>query len=179
MIEYKVDRIHSRFDRGTNQLILWLFNDDSYYAEKSTKRIARYDFGRIENDRKIKLEKGLYREPYKDGWKYVINTKLHPVLVKTVERYNNYGFTTDEDGKEVPFTYLRHNRKALGIHYMIERYTHRNDPPEYHEGYLPGIGPAMLHFAESDLADFPDQIKKPYFPTPKSYKGINPSQRDF
>jgi len=121
MMEYKVDRIHSRFDRGTNQLILWLFNDDSFYAEKSMKRISRYDFGRTENDRKIKLEKGLYREPYKDGWKYVINTKLHPVLAKTVERYDNHGFTTDEDGKEVPFTYLRHNRKALGIQYLYDK----------------------------------------------------------
>lgn len=174
MLDFKVDRVHTHFNYSTNQLTIWLFNDDSFYAEKSVKRVARYDFGRTENDRKVKLEKGIYRQPYKDGWKYIINAKLHSRLVETVERYNNYGFTINEDGEEVPFTYLRHNRKALGIHYLIERYVNR----EYNLPIIdiPGYGKTMFIPMGFIFTDFIDEFKRPYFPTPQSYNGRNPSK---
>lgn len=171
MLDFKVDRVRNRFNYSTNQLTLWLFNDDSFYAKKSVSRIARYDFGRTDGDRKIKLEKGIYREPYRDGWKYIINAKLHPRLTKTVERYNNYGFIVNEDGEEVPFTYLRHNRKALGIHYLIERYIHREF--SFPTVYVEGIGNINIIMPGTILTDFIDEFKTPYFPTPKTYDGKN------
>lgn len=174
MLDFKVDRVHTHFNYSTNQLTIWLFNDDSFYSKKSVKRIARYYFGRTENDRKAKIEKGIYRQPYKDGWKYIINAKLHSRLVETIERYNNYGFIINEDGEEVPFTYLRHNRKALGIHYLIVRYINRHSSFPYVE--VPGVGKIMIVLPGMILSDFPDEFKRPYFPTPQSYKGRNPSK---
>lgn len=174
MFEFKVDRVHSHFNYSTNQLTIWLFNDDSFYADKSLKRVARYYFGRTADDKKAKVEKGIYRHPYKDGWKYIINAKLHPRLVDTIERYNNYGFIINEDGEEVPFTYLRHNRKALGIHYMIVRYINRENSIPYID--VPGVGRIAIIMPRAYLTDFVDEIKRPYFPTPESYKGHNPTR---
>ena len=108
------------------------------------------------------------------GWKYIINAKLHSRLVETVERYNNYGFTINEDGEEIPFTYLRHNRKALGIHYLIERYINRHNSLPIID--IPGYGKTMFIPMGFIFTDFIDEFKRPYFPTPQSYKGRNPSK---
>lgn len=162
MATYKVDRVHLHFSYTTNLLTLWLFNDDSFYAEKSLKRVARYSFNRHPGDRRIKLEKGIFAAPYKDGWKYTINEKLHPILVETIYRYNDYGFTTNEDGEEVPFTYLRHNRKAVGIHHLIARYINRYDENTI---YIEGIGRIAIFTAGALITPFSDQFKQPYFPT--------------
>lgn len=138
--------------------------------------MARYDFERKFNDeegnptdKKQKLLIGLYREPYQDGWKYTIHTSTLPLLTDTVLRYIHFGFQENECGEIEPFTYLRHNRKALGIHYLFERYIDfckeaarvneifRNRP-EYH--YDPKV-------------DFRDFYQEPYFPTPTKYRGYN------
>lgn len=125
----KVDEIHLHFSKTTGMLRVWLFNDDSKYEAKCLGRIARYDFGRKpdeENgnpaDHKMKLDKGLYREPYRDGWKYTINSKLHPAICYKINQYADYGKKTNEDGAKEEFTYLRHNRKAFGIYNLLERY---------------------------------------------------------
>lgn len=154
MDDYVCDEVEYRYSESTHTLYIWLFNDERRY--KVPQRAARYDFGRSadKEDRKMKLFKGIYREPFKDGWKYTINSKLHSILAETILSYAHYGRYIDEDGNRIVFTYLRHNRKALGIHYLIERYI------KYSQKYDP-------HF-------FKDQYLIPYFPTPQNYDGTNP-----
>lgn len=130
MAEFKVDSVHYHYSKTSGKLEVWCFNDDKAYSAKNKKLVARYDFGRKPNDesgsatdKKQKLIVGLYREPYMDGWKYTIHSKVLPELAKTVWRYIYFGFQLNEDGEIEPFTYLRHNRKALGIHYLLERYV--------------------------------------------------------
>ena len=130
MAEFKVDSVHYHYSKTSGKLEVWCFNDDKAYSAKNKKLVARYDFGRKLNtesgsnaDKKQKLIVGLYREPYMDGWKYTIHSKVLPELAKTVWRYIYFGFQLNEDGEIEPFTYLRHNRKALGIHYLLERYV--------------------------------------------------------
>ena len=154
MMEKRIcDDVQYRYTEGTQMLYIGLSNDDSYY--KDPARAAKYDFGRNpdKEEKKVKLLKGIYREPYLDGWKYTINGKVHPLLVETVIRYAEYGSYTDEDGKSIVFTYLRHNRKALGIHYLIERYL-----------------------AGGSTTDFYDALLRPYFPSPDDYEGYNPNR---
>lgn len=162
----KVDRVQVKIDNSKGVLMVFLFNDETLYDEHYEKHVARYDFGRKDGDRKVKLEKGLYREPYEDGWKYTVNIKLHDRLVRTILRYNNFGFKINEDGEEVPYTYLRHNRKALGIHYMIERYRNRMNDRIIES---PIYGKILCLSMEALLTDFPDEFKRPYFPTSNEY----------
>ena len=122
MAELKVDIIRHDYNEAKGKLIVWLFNDPNFYSAKEWKLTAKYDFGRKPNDedgnptdKKQKLLVGLYREPFRDGWKYTINEKVHPEMVDTVLNYIFFGFQKKEDGEMEPFTYLRHNRKALGI----------------------------------------------------------------
>ena len=127
MAVLKVDDVHYRVDRYPPRLTVWLFNDDSAYADDA-KDVAHYDFGRRINpdgtspDRKEKLEVGIYRTPFRDGWRYTISSDVHELLCELVIRYANFGWKTDENGERVPSTYLRHNRKALGIYDLIRRY---------------------------------------------------------
>ena len=125
----KVDEVRWHFSKTTGMLSVWLFNDDDRYSQKHLGRVARYDFGRRPDaedgtpaDCKIKLDKGLYREPYRDGWKYSVNSRLHPELCCIIRQYVSYGVRKDENGQSAPFTYLRHNRKAYGIYNLLERY---------------------------------------------------------
>ena len=180
MAEFKVDSVHYHYSKTSGKLEVWCFNDDKSYSAKNKKLVARYDFGRKPNDesgsatdKKQKLIVGLYREPYMDGWKCTIHSKVLPELAKTVWRYIYFGFQLNEDGEIEPFTYLRHNRKALGIHYLLERYVKFfkevleenkcfKDSPEY----------------QCDpKTDFRDFYYEPYFPTPQSYKGYNIAAR--
>lgn len=153
---YVCDDVRYEYSEKSQMLFIWLFNDDTKY--KKPNHFAKYDFGRSADDtgKKVKLYKGLYREPFRDGWKYTVNGKVHHYFINTVLRYANYGWRIDEEGNRVPFTNLRHNRKALGIHYLFERYIfHLNHPSRWQWG-----------FGDNGLV--------PYFPTPKSYKGYNP-----
>lgn len=154
MSDYICDDVEYRFCERLRMFYIWLSNDDRYY--KQPNRSAKYDFGRKADakEKKMKLLKGLYREPYLDGWKYTINEKVHPHLVEVVVKYANYGRYIDENGNRINFTYLRHNRKALGIHYLIERYVFCQQ--------------------EDGLCGFWDDTLVPYFPTPQSYDGSNP-----
>lgn len=153
---YVCDDVEYRYSESTKMLYIWVSNDDRYY--KQPKRAAKYDFGRRADgqDKKTKLIKGVYREPYLDGWKYTINGKVYPEFVKVVILYAHYGYYTDEQGNRRAFTNLRHNRKALGIHYLIERCL----------PYLPD-GNERFHSC-------PESYKVPFFPTPQSYTGFNP-----
>ena len=94
MAEFKVDSVHYHYSKTSGKLEVWCFNDDKSYSAKNKKLVARYDFGRKPNDesgsatdKKQKLIVGLYREPYMDGWKYTIHSKVLPELAKTVWRY--------------------------------------------------------------------------------------------
>ena len=149
MPDYICDDVKYIYNERTQMLYIWLFNDDTYY--KKAKRSAKYDFGRTpdKEEKKVKLLKGIYREPYRDGWKYTINGKVCRLLMNTVFDYAHYGRYIDEDGNRIAFTYLRHNRKALGIHYLIERYA-----------------TSRVYFYDHRLV--------PYFPTPQNYDGTNP-----
>lgn len=149
MPDYICDDVKYIYNERTQMLYIWLFNDDTYY--KKAKRSAKYDFGRNpdKEEKKVKLLKGIYREPYRGGWKYTINGKVCRLLVNTIFDYAHYGRYIDEDGNRIAFTYLRHNRKALGIHYLIERYA-----------------TSRIYFYDHRLV--------PYFPTPQSYDGTNP-----
>ena len=149
------DDVEYRYSESSQMLYIGLANDDRYY--KQPKRAAKYDFGRNADKeaKKVKLLKGLYREPYRDGWKYTVNRKVHPDLVETIIRYANYGRYVDDDGNRIPFTYLRHNRKALGIHYLLERYVAFMTRPRY------------------SYEVFRDHAQVPYFPTPENYDGTN------
>ena len=154
MPDYICDDVEYIYNDRTQMLYIWLSNDDRYYEQP--KRSAKYDFGRNpdKEEKKVKLLKGIYREPYLDGWKYTINGKVCRVLVNTILDYANYGRYIDEDGNRIAFTYLRHNRKALGIHYLIERYVGSQKKDVWW--------------------DFYDYRLVPYFPTPQNYNGINP-----
>lgn len=86
MAEFKVDDIHYHYSKTSGKLEVWCFNDETAYAEKYRKRVAKYDFGRKPNDedgnptdKKEKLLIGLYRQPYMDGWKYTISEKSIPI----------------------------------------------------------------------------------------------------
>ena len=176
MAEFKVDMVRYHYSKTTGKLEVWCFNDEKAYAEKYRKRMARYDFGRKPDDeegnptdKKQKLLIGLYREPYQDGWKYTVHTKTLPMLTDTVFRYLFFGFQENEDGKMEPFTYLRHNRKALGIHYLFERYIDFYKRfEEYNEWYK-----GKSEFQVDLKTDFRDFYQEPYFPTPEKYDGYN------
>lgn len=173
MAELKVDIIRHDYNEAKGKLIVWLFNDPSFYSAKAWKLTAKYDFGRKPNDadgnptdKKQKLLVGLYREPFRDGWKYTINEKVHPQMVDTVLRYIFFGFQENKDGEMEPFTYLRHNRKALGIHYLFERYI------EHCKTMKKWI--SQRKKTNIDYRDwFDDYDEEPYFPTPQTYKGYN------
>lgn len=112
MAEFKVDEVHYHYSKTSGKLEVWCFNDEKVYSPKARKRVAKYDFGRKPNnedgqptERKQKLLIGLYREPYKDGWKYTINTKVLPMLTDTVFRYIFFGYQENENGEIEPFTY--------------------------------------------------------------------------
>ena len=175
MAEMKVDNVRFHLNKGPGMFQVWVFNDERFYDEKMRSRIARYDFGRRPDhadgtpaDRKAKLLIGLYREPYRDGWKYILNAKLHPEMYKLVLKYISYGWKESEDGDLVPFTYLRHNRKALGIHYLFERYVAHC---KHMKKRLKSRSWCDEH---ADYRDgFSDYTDEPYFPTPQSYKGFN------
>ena len=156
MSERVCDDVEYRYNEATEMLFIWLSNDDRYYTVP--KRAAKYDFGRSpdKEDKKAKLLIGLYREPYLDGWKYTVSGKQHPDLVKVIFDYINYGRYIDENGNRIVFTYLRHNRKALGIHYLIERYCR--------DSYKKP-GTEKRYFRETNLV--------PFFPTPEQYDGHN------
>ena len=165
MAEYKVDKVQYREDKSGSKLTVWVFNDPSYYAPNAQKFVAKYNFGRKPNnedgtpaDKKTKLMPGLYREPFKDGWKYVISIKVQPKLTETVMRYINWGWKKDDDGELVPCTYLRHNRKAFGIHYLIESYLN------FYNDWLKYI-PEKRECKSHVEADFPPFYYYPYFPT--------------
>ncbi len=166
-LEMKVDDVRWHISRDRNTLTVWLFNDSRFASPG--KRIARYDFGVNASGMREKLLKGLYRTPYRDGWKYTVNLSVHPLLARLIVLYAEYGWKTDEDGRRVPFTYLRHNRKALGIHYLIERYCEAwHMCLEYNAEFSCKEDPA---FATADA------VRMPYFPTPQSYRGYNPTRR--
>ena len=124
----RVDDVRYKVDRHPPRLTVWLFNDDSFYADTAADRVARYDFDRRLNpdgtspDRKEKLDVGIYRTPFRDGWRYTISSDVHEPLCALIIRYATHGWKTDENGERVPATYLRHNRKALGIFDLIKRY---------------------------------------------------------
>ncbi len=124
----RVDDVRYKVDRHPPRLTVWLFNDDSFYADTATDRVAHYDFDRRFNpdgtspDRKEKLDVGIYRTPFRDGWRYTISSDVHEPLCWLIIRYATHGWKTDENGEHVPATYLRHNRKALGIFDLIKRY---------------------------------------------------------
>ena len=76
MAELKVDVVRHDYNEANGKLIVWLFNDPSFYSKKAWKLTAKYDFGRKPNDeegnptdKKQKLLVGLYREPFRDGCK--------------------------------------------------------------------------------------------------------------
>lgn len=173
MAEFKVDLVHHHYNQTSEKLEVWCFNDPSAYEPRARKLAANYDFGRKPNhedgapaDRKQKLLIGLYRKPYCDGWKYTISGKVHPRMVATVLDYIFFGFQENEDGEMEPFTYLRHNRKALGIHYLFERYV------EHCRSNIEWI--SQQDYADYDYRDgFRDYDEEPYFPTPRTYKGYN------
>lgn len=129
----RVDDVRYRVDQHPPRLTVWLFNDDSFYAGAALKRVTRYDFDRRFNpdgtspDRKEKLDVGIYRTPFRDGWRYTISSDVHGPLCETIIRYATYGWKMDENGERVPFTYLRHNRKALEIFDLIKRYLIRRE----------------------------------------------------
>lgn len=180
MAEFKVDSVHYHYSKTSGKLEVWCFNDDKAYSAKNKKLVARYDFGRKPNDesgsatdKKQKLIVGLYREPYMDGWKYTIHSKVLPELAKTVWRYIYFGFQLNEDGEIEPFTYLRHNRKALGIHYLLERYVKfYKEALEENKCFKD-----FLEYQYDPKTDFRDFYHEPYFPTPQSYNGYNISAR--
>ena len=176
MAEFKVDMVRYHYSKTTNKLEVWCFNDEQAYGEKHRKRMARYDFGRKPNDeegkptdKKQKLLIGLYREPYQDGWKYTIHANTLPMLADTVFRYIFFGYQENKDGKMEPFTYLRHNRKALGIHYLFERYiVFRKEVVEYNEVFKD-----EPEYQCDPKTDFRDFYQEPYFPTSEKYNGYN------
>ena len=129
----KVDDVRYKVDRHPPRLTIWLFNDDSFYNDRTLDRVAHYDFDRRINpdgtspDRKEKLDVGIYRTPFRDGWRYTISTDIHGPLCELIIRYATFGWKTNEEGKKEPTTYLRHNRKALGIFDLIKRYLLMRD----------------------------------------------------
>lgn len=129
----RVDDVRCKVDRHPPRLTVWLFNDDSHYAGAALKRVTRYDFDRRFNpdgtspDRKEKLDVGIYRTPFRDGWRYTISSDVHGPLCEAIIEYATYGWKMDENGERVPFTYLRHNRKALEIFDLIKRYLIRRE----------------------------------------------------
>lgn len=155
MADFKVDSVRYRTGK---KLTIWLFNDESHY--KNIKLMARYDFGRTGNDDvPQKLLSGIYRIPYEDGWQYLITTSTHPALVDTIIEYAEFGWFVNDDGEKEAFTYLRHNRKALGIHYLIERYV---------ANYK-----WRKQWFNDNLLLCPDKNRQPYFPSPEKYNGNN------
>jgi len=177
MAEFKVDPVRYEVCRSKEKLSVWVFNDPGFYAGKARQLVAKYDFGRkpigedsSPADKRQKLLVGMYREPFRDGWKYTLNTRLHPEMAATVMRYILYGFRTGEDGKREPFTYLRHNRKALGIHYLFLRYYECAVEAEAFNREHPSLN---LNY-KTDLIDF---YAEPYFPTPENYDGVNRGRR--
>lgn len=169
MAQNKVDPVHYHYNKSSGKIELWLFNDSSFYKESAEARVAKYDFGRSseENDKKMKLMIGLYREPYRDGWKYTLFAKIHPQFAETVLDYINFGWSKDkESGELIENTYLRHNRKALGIHYLFERYVRAFKRCQ-----------KLSSDKESYKEDFDDYKYQPYFPTPQSYDGYVRTRR--
>lgn len=176
MAVFKVDPMHFHYNRSSGKLEVWCFNNESAYSEKHIDRVVKYDFGRIPGEkegsainRKQKLLVGLYRQPYRDGWKYIINEKVHPHMVKLVFDYIFYGWKLDENGAPVPSTYLRYNRKALGIHYLFLRYYECHNEAEAWNKEHP-------KYPIDYRIDFNDFNKEPYFPAPASYDGYNHGQ---
>ena len=173
MATFKVDMVHFHFNRTSERLDVWCFNDLEAYEPRAVNRVAKYDFGRKPDnddgtpaDCKEKILVGLYREPYRDGWKYTLHGKIHPLLLELVLDYLEYGLKYDAAGEAIPTTYLRHNRRALGIHYLFLRYyecykevqEENKRRPEYPRDYK---------------REFIDYFREPYFPTPQSYDGYN------
>ena len=117
----KVDDVRYELNPTTGMLSVWLYNDASYYEKRSNVPIAVYDFGRhydersLTTDRKAKLDKGLYREPFRDGWKYRLNIRLHPMMYETLMRYIRYGWKTDENGQRVPAPQPQGARHRLSL----------------------------------------------------------------
>ena len=173
MAEFKVDRIHFHFNPTSRKLDVWCFNNPDAYEPRALKLIAKYDFGRKPNnedgtpaDCKQKLLIGLYREPYRDGWEYTLYGKIHPHMLDLAFDYIYYGLKWTSTGETVPTTYLRHNRKALGIHYLFLRYCEcYKEVQEYNKKH------------PKELCDyktaFMDYAREPYFPAPGSYDGYN------
>ena len=171
MAEFKVDDIHYHYSKTTGKLEVWCFNNEKAYAEKYRERVAKYDFGRKPydeegnpTDKKEKLLIGLYRQPYMDGWKYTISEKVHPHMIDLLFDYILYGWKQNENGEIVPTTYLRHNRKVLGIHYLLLRYCEcYNEVQEWNKQH-----PQSPMDYKTAFLDF---SREPYFPTPDNYDG--------
>ena len=121
MANVQTDPVHYQFNKGTGMLQVWLFNDNAAYADAG--RASRYDFGRKIGDRKVKLCVGLWRAPYRDGWKYTLSAKVHPHMYELMMQYISHGWKISADGEREAFTCLRHNKRAIGIHYLFEWYV--------------------------------------------------------
>lgn len=165
MAKPTVDTIDYQVKYG--KMLIELFNIDK------RKNLAIYDFGLSDNSKPQKLAVGLTRIPYEDGWQYHIDMCRHSELVEAIKLYSEYGFTEEE---HEPFTYLRKNRKALGIHLMIERYIRYNS--DIRRGLkkscdgIDGKGYSIENIKlEKGQFICIDKDRLPYFPTPKSYVG--------
>ena len=114
----KRDTLTLTYDRDNKHMSVYLFNDDSKYAGKP-EAVKHYDFDQTGEMKRERLAEGLYKVPYKDGWKITLNCSLTHPLEAIILYYSRYG------GREDGYVYknIRHNRKAYGTYLLIQRYV--------------------------------------------------------
>lgn len=114
----KRDTLTLTYDRDLKHMSVYLFNDDSKYAGKP-EAVKHYDFDQTGEMKRERLAEGLYKVPYKDGWKITLNCKLTFPLEKIIHYYSRYG------ARENGYVYrnIRHNQKAYGTYLLIRRYV--------------------------------------------------------
>lgn len=114
----KWDTLTLTFDRDLKHMSVYLFNDDSKYKGKP-EAVKHYDFDQTGEMKRERLAEGLYRVPYKDGWKITLNCALTQPLDKIIHYYSRYG----RRGNGIIYKSIPHNRKAYGTYLLIQRYV--------------------------------------------------------
>ena len=105
----KWDTLTLTYDRNLKHMSVYLFNDDGKYKGRPDA-IKHYDFSQTGEMKRQRLAEGLYRVPYKDGWKITLNCALTHPLDGIIHYYSRYGRRKNgEIYKSIP-----HNRKAYG-----------------------------------------------------------------
>ena len=111
------DTLTLTYDKDLKHMSVYLFNDDSKYKGKP-EAVKHYDFSQTGEMKRERLAEGLYRVPYRDGWKITLNCALTHPLDEIIHYYSRYGMR-----EGYVYRNIRHNQKAYGTYLLIQRYV--------------------------------------------------------